>query len=83
MCQKYILGFSAINSFPQNLLWFHCMDFGVDIPHTMYLLNYSLLYRSKTAEAYIATQSKEKSKDNLMITQFEALSSTYKSCYVL
>ena len=24
MCQKYILGFSAINSFPQNLLWFHC-----------------------------------------------------------
>ena len=27
MCQKYILGFSAINSFPQNLLWFHCIKF--------------------------------------------------------
>ena len=36
MCQKYILGFSAINSFPQNLLWFHCMS--VESEPTYYLV---------------------------------------------
>lgn len=53
------------------------MDFGVDIPHQRYYYTFDYNNRTSIALKYVSTMSKDKVKDNIMMTQFNQWEYSY------
>ena len=53
------------------------MDFGVDIPHQRYCYTFDYNNRTSIALKYVSTMSKDKVKDNIMMTQFNQWEYSY------